>query len=280
MAASPKQAACRGTDAGPLRRPAQRAVRECWARERQRLTWWRLAFLGVLGGLAVASVLDRPYSAAITAWILAGSLAWIASIAGERDRACRIRRHETSGLPAIGGWRLKTPLAEASPPDLLALDLITWLYDHARLEARPIRGHPRGRTRVTYAGGGLRALSRQWATQTGAPVRLGDRTLARLRALGVVRGVRISQVVAHRLVFVNAEDAIRAMERSSSRQLIDWELGRDPRAFESDRPDPLARDGAPARAPSGTADADFGGASSPEEHGPAIRSSHLGGAFE
>jgi hypothetical protein len=219
-----------GRDAGPLRRPAVRAARETWARERRRITRWRLAFLGVLLGLVIANAVDRPYPAAINAWVMAGAASWVASIAAEHDRARQIRRHDASGLPSVGGWRLIAAPADLPPQDLLALDLIIWLSDHAHLERRPIRGHPRGGTRVTYAGGGLRALARQWAARSGAPVRLGDRTLAHLRTVGVVRGVRISQVVAHRLVFSRAEDAIRAMERATGRQLIAWELGRDPRA--------------------------------------------------
>jgi hypothetical protein len=212
-----------------LRRPIPRALRERWSWERRRLLSWRTAYLAVLLGLAVASVLDQPYYAAITAWVLAGSAAWLASLAAERDRVRQIRRHDTSGLPAVGGWRLAASPASLPAEDLLALDLVLWLYDHARLERQPIRGHPRRGTRATYAGGGLRALARQWAARTGAPVRQGDRTLARLRSLGVVRGVRISQVVAHRLAFRTAEDAIRAMERATGQRLIVWELGRDPR---------------------------------------------------
>jgi hypothetical protein len=220
-----------GRDAGPLRRPAVRAARETWARERRRITRWRLAFLGVLLGLVIANAVDRPYPAAINAWVLAGAASWVASIAAERDRARQVRRHDASALPSIGGWRLiARPDDLPSDEDWLALTLILWLYDTVRLERRPIRGHPRGGTRVTYADGGLRALARRWAAQSGAPVRQGDRSLARLRALGVTRGVRISQVVAHRLVFSRAEDAIRAMERATGRQLIAWELGRDPRA--------------------------------------------------
>jgi hypothetical protein len=218
-----------------------RAVRERWARERRRITRWRLAYLGVLIGLAVANVLDRPYPAAITAWVTAGAVAWVAGIAAEADRTRQLRRHETSTLPAIRGWRLVAPLADLPPDDLLAFDLLLWTYAHVRLESRPIRGHPRRGTRATYAGGGLRALARRWAAQTGAPVRLGDRTLARLRALGVIRGVRISQVVAHRLVFASAEDAIRALEQATGRRLVAWELGRDPRVGDVD----LADSGAP-----------------------------------
>ncbi len=233
-------------DAGPLRRPLVRGLRERWGRERVRLAVWRGTFLLVLGGLVLASVLDQPYHAAISAWVVAGSVAWISGVVAERDRARRIRRHDTSGLPAIGGWRLVAPPGELAPEDLLALDLVAWLYDRAQLRQRPIRGHSRGGTRTTYAGGGLRALARRWAAQSGAPVRQGDRTLARLRALGVVRGVRISQVVAHRLVFTSAEDAIRTMELATGRRLVAWELGRDPRAGDADEAAPWS--GEPARA--------------------------------
>ena len=219
----------RASDARPLTTPLAHRMRERWGRERLRLALWRLAFLAVLAGLVVASIVDQPYRAAISAWILAGSAAWIASLLAERDRIRLIARHDACGLPAIRGWRLAAVPAELPADELLVLDLLVYLYDHASLERRPIRGHPRGGTRATYAGGGLRALSRRWAAQTGAPVRAGDRTLARLRAAGVVRGVRISQVVAHRLVFASAEDAIRAVERASGQRLVAWELGRDPR---------------------------------------------------
>ena len=224
----------RPTDARPLTIPLARRLRERWGRERLRLTLWRLAYLAVLLGLVVASIVDQPYRAAISAWVLAGSVAWIASILAERDRARLIARHDACGLPAIRGWRLAAVPADLPADELLALDLLVFLYDHASLERRPIRGHPRAGMRATYAGGGLRALSRRWAAQTGAPVRQGDRTLARLRAAGVVRGVRISQVVAHRLVFASAEDAIRALEQASGRRLIAWELARDPRATSAD----------------------------------------------
>ncbi len=220
----------RPTDARPLTIPLVRRLRERWSRERLRLTLWRLAFLAVLLGLVVASIVDQPYRATISAWVLAGSAAWVASVVAERDRTRLIARHDACGLPAVRGWRLAAVPAELPADELLALDLIVYLYDHAALERRPIRGHPRGGTRATYAGGGLRALSRRWAAQTGAPVRQGDRTLARLRAAGVVRGVRISQVVAHRLAFASSEDAIRALERANGRRLIAWELARDPRA--------------------------------------------------
>jgi len=227
-------AAQQGRDAGPMRRPALRAAREIWARERRRITRWRVTFVAVPVGLAAASVVDQPYPAAITAWVVAGAAAWLASIEAERDRRRVIRRPDESGLPSVGGWRLRAQIADVPQADLLALDLALWLYATVRLERRPIRGHPRGGTRSTYAGGGLRALARRWAAQTGAPVRQGDRSLARLRAIGVVRGVKICQVVAHRLVFTHAEDAVRAIERATGRPLIAWEFGRDPRVGDAD----------------------------------------------
>jgi hypothetical protein len=58
--------------------------------------------------------------------------------------------------------------------------------------------------------------------------------------------VRISQVVAHRLVFTSAEDAIRTMELATGRRLVAWELGRDPRAGDADEAAPWS--GEPARA--------------------------------
>ena len=230
----------------PLRRPLVRAVRECWTRERGRQALWRVAFLVVLAGLLVASAVDVPYRGAIAAWVVAGSAAWIASIAAEQDRRRLIRRHGECGLPSVGGWRLVAIPAELPADDLLAIDLIAAIYDEVRVERRPIRGHPRAGSRTTYTGGGLRATARRWARSRGAPVRLGDRTLARLRTLGIVHAVRISQVDAHRLSFTTAEDALRAYERSTGRSLIQWNLPRDPRATETRPPIPHVDEPAPA----------------------------------
>ena len=226
----------RETDRGhvlPLRRPLVRTVRERWTKERTRQALWRGVFLAVLAGLFVASAVDVPYRAAIRAWVVAGSAAWLASIAAERDRRRLIRRHDESGLPSIGGWRLVAMPAELLPEDLLAIDLVAYLYDEVRLERRPIRGHPRAGSRTAYTGGGLRATARHWARSRGAPVRLGDRTLARLRTLGIVHTVRISQVDAFRLSYPTADDGLRALERATGRRLIAWSLPRDPRATES-----------------------------------------------
>ncbi len=238
----------RETDRGhvlPLRRPLVRTVRERWTKERTRQAVWRGVFLAVLGGLFIASAVDVPYRAAITAWVVAGSAAWLASISAERDRRRLIRRHDESGLPSVRGWRLVAIPAELLPEDLLAIDLVAYLYDEVRLERRPIRGHPRAGSRTTYSGGGLRATARRWARSRGAPLRFGDRTLARLRALGIVHAVRISQVDAYRLSYATAEDAIRALERSSGGSIVQWSLGRDPRATEA-RP-PVRQADEPAR---------------------------------
>lgn len=220
----------------PMRRPLVRAVREHWTRERGRQALWRCAFLAVLAGLAVASAVDVPYRAAITAWVVAGAAAWLASVAAERDRRRLIRHHDESGLPAVGGWRLVAVPAELPAGDLLAMDLVAYFYDEVRIERRPIRAHPRAGSRSTYTGGGLRATARRWAQSRGAPARLGDRTLARLKSLGIVHTVRISQVDAFRLSYPTAEDALRALERSTGRPLLDRKLGRDPRATDSGVP--------------------------------------------
>ena len=217
-------------DAGPVRRPLVRALRERWERERVRLALWRLAYLLVLTGLTVASRVDVPYWTPIAAWIVAGSAAWVGALVAERDRTRQIRRHERSPYPAIGGWRLVALPADLDADTLLELDLLAWLYDRARPARRAIRGHPRGGGRVTYEGGGLRALARRWAAERGMPVRAGDRVLGRLEGHGAVYRVRISQVRAYRLVYPTVEDAIKAVERSTGRAMISWALGRDVRA--------------------------------------------------
>ncbi len=225
--------AARPDDARPVLRPLVRALRERWERERVRLAVWRAAYLAVLLGLAVASLVDVPYGGPIAAWIVAGSAAWVAALAAERDRARQIRRHERSPYPAIGGWRLVASPADLDADTLLELDLLAWLYDLARPARRPIRGHPRGGGRVTYEGGGLRALARRWAAERGMPVRAGDRVLVRLEKHGAVYRVRISQVMAYRLRYATLEDGVKALEQVAGRAVVSWALGRDPRASTS-----------------------------------------------
>jgi hypothetical protein len=236
-------AAARREAAAPLRpRPAVLAAsRVAWARAHRRLSWWRAAYLALVG-LCLGLAAQRPlFWGPLVAWLLAGALATILDTLYELDARERRRRHATSATPLLAaGYRLRPGALPLDPELADAIDLLAWLHGHAELVTRPVRGHHRGATRVTYRQG-LRALARAWAHARGRPLRHGERVLAALEQRGLVRRVRLAQVDAYRLAQASLEDGLRALELGAGRPLVDWALGPAEVALD-------ARPGDPARA--------------------------------
>lgn len=226
----------RRTEARPL--PVRRGfvswMRAIHARLRPRWSSWRVAWLGVLTRLLLPDVTAVPEGvASLAAWVVAGCAAWIAASWLEVDHARRRLAHDRSGLRCVAGWRLRPGLVEAEPDLVLAIDLLSWLFDHARIVWRPVRGHRR-RYRSTYAVP-LRTLARAWARQTGVSGRRADRLLASglCDRCGVVLRVAVGNADAYRLTDSSLPAALAHLERASGASVIAWQLGRDP---EWDRP--------------------------------------------
>jgi hypothetical protein len=183
-----------------------------------------LGYLGVLL-LIVALGLVRStwYDVALLPWLAGGGL-WLAvSAIAEADRLARLRAHEACPTPLVGAYRLAQPPGEVAPDVLLALDLVGYLYEHARMVTRPVRGrHAAARTTYEVP---LRTLCRRWAAERAMPVRTGDRIGRDLVSAGVIRVVLISQARAWRLAHPTAESAIKRLELASGTNLVRWDIG-------------------------------------------------------
>lgn len=201
-----------------------------WSSALRRWTRWRFAWLLVLAACFVAAAgREDAWRQAGAAWVIAGSVVWVAGRLAEADAERRCLEHDRSGLPAVGGWRL-AGVRGLDPGELLLLALTVHLHENARLVRRPVRGHRHGAWRVTYSVP-LRQLAREWAKSAGhVSVRRADGMVRELEARGVVERVTVNQATAYRLTYQRAEDALRHLERSAGRPLVSWALGRDPRA--------------------------------------------------
>jgi hypothetical protein len=206
--------------------PGFAATRRWWAAHRQRRTPWRLTYLGLVGltlGLAVA--VSPAFFVVGFTWLAAGALTWAVDTVYQTDDRERRLRHATATTPVIAaGYRLRPDAGQLEPELSDQVALLSWLHARAAVVTRPVLGHHRGATRRTYRVG-LRALAREWARSRGRPVRQGERVLAEIESLGLVRRVRISQVNAYRLAHPTIEDALRALELRTGRRIVDWALG-------------------------------------------------------
>lgn len=210
----------------PIRRTLPNRIRSTYARIGADIERWQVTYVAVLA-LLVWWMLGDPGASRLPliAWAVGGVQAWIWL---ESDVRRRRDRHD-SGLPAIQGWCLVSGHDEIEPDLLLVIDLLAYLFDHARLVDLPIRGR-RHRMRTTYETS-LRELARgSWARSRGVSGRRADRLLSEqlCRRHGLVRLVPVGTASAYRLVDGSMEAALCRLERSAGRPLIAWPLGRDP----------------------------------------------------
>lgn len=199
---------------------------------RARLERRSFAWLGgYLAGLAVATwwaVRDpSPYSYVLGAYLISGAQAGAIYAWLSLDVYRRRVRLDRSGLVAVAGFRIVAPVSDVDPNLLLAVSLLSYVFDNARLARVPVRGHRR-RTRITYQVS-LRALAREWGRGCGISGRRADALLVALcDQFGVVRRVPVGTTVAYRLVDESIGSALAHLEQSANANLIAWSLGRDP----------------------------------------------------
>lgn len=224
----------RVNDGRELARPlgVQRTVgglaRVLWWRARRRWTSGWVVYVLVLAGQIVLAIVASPwYDATIIAWLMAGSVGLLVASVAEADLESRRSLWRRATTPSVGNYRLIDDFGGVEPTALLLVDLVAFLHAEARIVRRPIRGHPNGGARSTYAVG-LRDLARKWAATRGIPLRRGDALARQLLALGVIGEVAVGQAKAWRLAFSTVDDALRALEGSLCVSLIDWHVGRDP----------------------------------------------------
>jgi hypothetical protein len=203
------------------------ATRRWWVEHRQQWTAWRIAYLSIVAlSLALAVLASPAFYGALVGWLLAGALAWVVEVTYVTDDRERRLRHATATTPVLaGGYRLRADAGLLEPELRDEVALLVWLHARVTVVTRPVRGHHRGASRRTYRVP-LRALARDWARSEGRPIRHGEAVLAELEAQGLVRRVRICQVAAYRLFHATLEDALRALEQSTGRQIVDWALGK------------------------------------------------------
>lgn len=215
----------------PIRSTIRGRVRSTYARMSANIERWQVSYVAVLALLTWWMVSDPDASRLpLIAWVVGGVHSWFAGTWLTFDTRQRRDRHDRSGLPAIQGWRLASGHEEIEADQLLAIDLVAYLFDHAKLVHIPIRGR-RHRMRTAYETS-LRELARgSWARSRGVSGRRADRLLAEqlCRRHGLVRLVPIGNAMAYRLVDETIEAALCRLERSAGRPLIAWQLGRDPR---------------------------------------------------
>ena len=223
-----------GTRRGSQPLSVRRGVVERLRRLRRRVpghtSRWRAAYLAVLVVLLVPDRggIDPVASLAAGAWVVAGSIAWVAGTWVEADVRRRRLAHDRSGLRSIAGWRIASGATPQDPNTLLAMDLLAYLVDHATLARIPIRGRPH-RSRITYAVP-LRTLCRAWGKETGVSGRRADRILSGdlCDRLHVIRRVPVGTTEAFRLTDMTVAGAIAHLERATGTPLVRWDLGRDP----------------------------------------------------
>ncbi|MGC8635163.1 MAG: hypothetical protein ACP5VP_10990 [Candidatus Limnocylindrales bacterium] len=209
----------------PVLRPFGVALRAAWSQLRRHWTQAHGIYLAVLAvDVGLSLFRSTWYDLPLLCWLTGGGVALGVSAIAEADRLARERAHALCPTPLVGGYRLAVPPGELAPDLLLALDLLQYLYDHARRVERPVRGRRRA-TRSTYAVP-LRTLCRRWAAERGLPIRRGDRTGHTLLESGVIRVVTISQARAWRLASPTVESAIKTLELATGQTLIRWDLGR------------------------------------------------------
>lgn len=189
----------------------------------QRHTIGYVAVLLVL----VVSTRGPIESLCLLTWVAGGAAVLVTNALLRIDAHRRTLAHDASGLREVAGWRLVD--SEHDPELLLALDLLIYLTEHARLTRRPIRGRRR-RSRTSYALP-LRELARAWGRDRGVSGRRADRLLASglCARFGVVRRVPVGTTSAFHLTDTSTAGAIAHLERASGNRIIEWRLGRDPR---------------------------------------------------
>jgi hypothetical protein len=212
----------------PIRRGWPERIRTIYAHAERRLLTCLAAYLI---GLAVATwwTVCEPsaFVYVLAVWLLAGAQALSIGAWIGLDVHRRRSRHDRSGLVAVAGWRIVGSISEIDPDLLLAVSLLSNLFDHAEITGIPVRGHRR-RTRTTYTVS-LRILAREWGRGSGVSGRRADLLLARLcDEFSVVRRVPVGTATAFRLADESIGSALARLEQATGTKLIAWSMGRDP----------------------------------------------------